>query len=753
MKGSQEMHLGEPSQRQFDSEGRPAVHSSCTCGALSEACCPGTEKEPLVSCTCGTRENESSEERVDRCRDVPLNLNRRAAVKSSLHDLEFEDISLREWLNTPNRIVDRTECLHIFKQILDIVSIAHSDGVVLQNIRPSCFMLSSFNRVSFIDSASCSSSGSENSFDGTGAASTVFCHKTGNPQYSRHYTEDTGQSSNVKNEGTSSDLHLPQLSSDMTVAMTPADEYREIYEDLKLSDIRKDALQATDEEDNAKQRDQSLRLKEILLTELSWYTSPEELSGGPVTFASDIYCLGVLLFELFCSFSSESEQQIIISNLRHRLLPPQMLRRWRNEASFCLRLLHPDPSSRPNLSEIMQSEVIVSAKESLEEWQSAVNLNEKTIDTELLRDFLLHVEKQKQERIQKLSDAISFLTSDIRKVFSHQSSYMGRIVLEKPPPELEQVDEVNVSSGKASMLGKHLRQESMRTNGCSRIEMGREILSKEGQDKILSKKTRLMRNFRKLEHAYFAMRCNAKPVSPICIGRNYCGTSESDFIITKDGLNPCLLENSVGGQHGENISGRLGAFFDNLCKFLKFSKFEVKARLRQRHLLNSSDLVCSLSFDRETEYFATAGVNKKIKVFEFDTVLHEPMDISYPLIEMNGRSKFSCICWNNYINSQIASTDFEGAVRLWDIGRGQSTLELKEHSKRAWSVDFSQSDPKLLASGSDDCTMKLWSISEVTPLIKILEWFISMSIIMKDHVLDPRYCLLANNHSFVLCIC
>jgi len=39
-------------------------------------------------------------------------------------------------------------------------------------------------------------------------------------------------------------------------------------------------------------------VKELLLMETSWYTSPEEIAGAPCSCASDIYRLGVLLFEV-----------------------------------------------------------------------------------------------------------------------------------------------------------------------------------------------------------------------------------------------------------------------------------------------------------------------------------------------------------------------------------------------------------------------------------------------------------------------
>lgn len=37
-------------------------------------------------------------------------------------------------------------------------------------------------------------------------------------------------------------------------------------------------------------------------------------------------------------------------------------------------------------------------------------------------------------------------------------------------------------------------------------------------------------------------------------------------------------------------------------------------------------------------------------------------------------------------------------------------MEYEEHEKRAWSVDFSRSDPKMLVSGSDDGKVRLLAI-------------------------------------------
>lgn len=56
---------------------------------------------------------------------------------------------------------------------------------------------------------------------------------------------------------------------------------------------------------------------------------------------------------------------------------------------------------------------------------------------------------------------------------------------------------------------------------------------------------------------------------------------------------------------------------------------------------------------------------------------------------------------------------------MWDANTGQGFSQYVEHQKRAWSVDFSQVDPMKFASGSDDCSVKLWSINEVCYLYPI----------------------------------
>ncbi|KAK4369736.1 hypothetical protein RND71_009211 [Anisodus tanguticus] len=111
----------------------------------------------------------------------------------------------------------------------------------------------------------------------------------------------------------------------------------------------------------------------------------------------------------------------------------------------------------------------------------------------------------------------------------------------------------------------------------------------------------------------------------------------------------------------------------------------------------------SIEFDRDDELFATAGVSRRIKVFEFSSVVNEPAEAQCPVVEMSTRSKLSCLSWNKYTKNHLASSDYEGIVTVWDVTTRQSVMEYEEHEKRAWSVNFCRTEPSMLVSGSDDC--------------------------------------------------
>ncbi|EXB77009.1 E3 ubiquitin-protein ligase COP1 [Morus notabilis] len=178
-------------------------------------------------------------------------------------------------------------------------------------------------------------------------------------------------------------------------------------------------------------------------------------------------------------------------------------------------------------------------------------------------------------------------------------------------------------------------------------------------------------------------------------------------------------ERSTKNSSKEDYSPGLEDFQSVLNTFTRYSRLRVIAELRHGDIFQSANILSSIEFDRDDEFFATAGVSRRIKVFEFSSVVNEPADIHCPIVEMPTRCKLSCLSWNKYTKSHIASSDYEGIVTVWDVTTRQSVMEYEEHEKRAWSVDFSRSEPAMLVSGSDDCKVKIWCTRQEASVLNI----------------------------------
>lgn len=322
-------------------------------------------------------------------------------------------------------------------------------------------------------------------------------------------------------------------------------------------------------------------------------------------------------------------------------------------------------------SELQQSEFLNEPRDDLEEREAAIELRDKIEEQELLLEFLLLIQQRKQDAADKLQNTLSVLCSDIDEVMKH------RIISKKKGssgPELVKEDQstssfpsMNINDDDDSASGSRKRSRpGIRLHNIEECDDNLDCQKSdtENQEGTLLKSSRLMKNFKKLEAAYFLTRCRSVKQSAKPVTRHSPMSSDgrgSVVVTERSSVNnlPSKEQHSEGRR-----SGWIDPFLEGLCKYLSFSKLKVRADLKQGDLLNSSNLVCSLSFDRDGEFFATAGVNKKIKVFECDTIINEDRDIHYPVVEMASRSKLSSICWNSYIKNQIASSNFEGVVQV-----------------------------------------------------------------------------------------
>ena len=173
---------------------------------------------------------------------------------------------------------------------------------------------------------------------------------------------------------------------------------------------------------------------------------------------------------------------------------------------------------------------------------------------------------------------------------------------------------------------------------------------------------------------------------------------------------------------GEQPEGAesLEHFCDGLQKFTQFNSFRELATLTYGEQTNNCCSVSSVEFDHDGEFFAVAGVTKKIKVFEYQSVVRNAgFTQHFPVHEMSCAAKLSCVAYNPYHKQQLVSSDYEGRVCVWDTSIGRRTALHHEHDQRVWSVAYNPQEPTLFASGSDDCTVKLWSMGKATSILSL----------------------------------
>ena len=132
-------------------------------------------------------------------------------------------------------------------------------------------------------------------------------------------------------------------------------------------------------------------------------------------------------------------------------------------------------------------------------------------------------------------------------------------------------------------------------------------------------------------------------------------------------------------------------------------------------LRSNHNLISSIEFNAPATLFATAGVTKRIKVFDFNTMLPvlETDDLNhhhYPILEIPTVSKLSCLSWSRKQTSILAASTYKGDILIHDTETNTQLKALREHTQRTWYVDFSLLRPTLLLSGSDDHTVKLWDV-------------------------------------------
>lgn len=327
--------------------------------------------------------------------------------------------------------------------------------------------------------------------------------------------------------------------------------------------------------------------------------------------------------------------------------------------------VEPSPESLLAVGENLSTEQLTAVIARLNQKLQEKEGSERRVETDLLLDFLKHTKLEKVRTIETLRGEVSLLEADVHEAERQKA---------KLRPEM--------SSTTSSVLDKR--------EGAQREERDQPPPPTRPEDIELGKKRKRMQN-------------------------NYDVLQEHYF-------------QTVARHSGEARKRALRTFSDDIFKLTQYSRLRDRATLMHvarvpdapcSDVFKASNIISSIEFDRESEFLATAGVTKRIKIFEFSNIERNRVDVHYPVREIPTSAKLSWVCWNPYIRHHLVSSDYEGFVTLWDVNRGVSIREYEEHENRAWSVDYCPTQPTLFASGSDDGRVKLWHTSQSGSLLTI----------------------------------
>lgn len=345
----------------------------------------------------------------------------------------------------------------------------------------------------------------------------------------------------------------------------------------------------------------------------------------------------------------------------------------------------------------------------LQERKQILEAESSMTQNKLLHDFLKQLLLQREKKRTQVEKEIALIRNDLRKVES---------VIKEPTKDRQKLDKT-ISDEDISMDdNEHVNDISgastssaAKSTTLSPDDGFNTLKTDPSTQTYVSRKRRMYAHFDDFVTSYFSIRSQDllfgnngdSTISPA----NEAGTNASTSTEMKIPTIPA--ENSLTKRPRDTLN----IFRDNLIGFSKYNTLRPLATMQYASdLHNNSTIVSTIVFDKDNEFFAIGGVTRRIKVFDYLAVVRDTVDLHYPNVEMVSSSKISCITWNSYHKNIMASSDYEGAVNLWDVQTGIRSKCFHEHEKRCWSVDFNDVDSRLIASGSDDARVKLWTLND-----------------------------------------
>lgn len=209
-----------------------------------------------------------------------------------------EGISLREWLKLKCQRINRVERMQFFNQILDLVDAYHYQGLALQNLWPSYFLVMPLNQVEYIGS-----------FIPQAQKDMLSVSIEKDVHYARCPGKRKIHIKQSKEPGDCLELKYQKLTNDDISSCSRHSGFRGKDQSQEKGNISRsenfrsylggltlDKLYTSHRASSCTISQQSM--SEFLKLEERWYASPEELHDHITSLSSNIYSLGVLFFEV-----------------------------------------------------------------------------------------------------------------------------------------------------------------------------------------------------------------------------------------------------------------------------------------------------------------------------------------------------------------------------------------------------------------------------------------------------------------------
>lgn len=104
----------------------------------------------------------------------------------------------------------------------------------------------------------------------------------------------------------------------------------------------------------------------------STYAAPEQLQGSGYNSKSDIYSLGVILFELFQNYGTEMERYRCLGDLRTGIIPNMVQANWPVHTRYIQLMTNANSEIRPSAKSILRGELFVSKDQLIEDMRKEI---------------------------------------------------------------------------------------------------------------------------------------------------------------------------------------------------------------------------------------------------------------------------------------------------------------------------------------------------------------------------------------------